>query len=120
MLPNASLAETINLKCKYLINHVDKGPNTPDYNWISINKSAQQATVVWRDRIEENTVKAALFTTASNYTMKHVGSFWTTTWIVNRTNGAFTRIREITENLAGQGPLVDKGKCVKEQLKTVF
>jgi hypothetical protein len=121
-LPGA--AQQITLKCTYLIDHVDKGKNTPEHNWLTFNPGLEFGVASWINRKnEEVTVKGMQFITASSYKLKHaeVGTFgWTRTWSVDRSTGKLRKTQEFTENRSGQAPIVSSGKCSKAQPKKVL
>lgn len=114
-------AQTITLKCTYLIDHVDRGRNTPEHNWITINPTSDFGVVSWIDRQnKEISVRALQFITLESYKLNHVevGAYgWTRTWKVDRSTGKFVKTAEFTDNRFKQSPVVDSGKCQKVSQK---
>ena len=114
-------ASTVYLKCTALINHVDKGPNTPDHTWLTINAGQQFGNVrtITRRGGEKN-VRAAQFLSSTNYTLKATENFGSglgmvRTYSVNRSTGKFTVATVITDRMEGDGkPITDSGTGKKD------
>jgi hypothetical protein len=114
-------AQSVSLKCTWMILKSGATKKVPDYYWLTINPASDLGVASWiNGRGEETSVKATQFITSSQYVLKHVGSFWTRTWRVDRATGKLVRTQEITNNIADQSPIVDGGTCQKTAPKKVM
>ena len=122
VLPAA--AQSVSLKCTWMILRIGATKKTPDYYWLTINPASDYGVASWiNGRGEETSVKATQFITSSKYVLKHAetGRFgWTRTWTVDRATGKMLRTQEFTDNSFNQEPIVDTGTCIKTTPKKVM
>ena len=122
VLPAA--AQSVSLKCTWMILKIGATKRAPDYYWLTINPASDFGVASWiNGRGEETSVKATQFITPSQYILKHVDSEmfgWTRTWTVDRATGKMLRTQAFTNPSYNQEPIVDTGTCKKTAPKKVM
>lgn len=117
-------AQSVSLKCTWMILRIGATKKTPDYYWLTINPASDFGVASWIDgRGSETSVKATQFITSSKYILKHAesGMFgWTRTWTVDRATGKMLRTQQFTDPGRNQEPIVDTGTCKKFTPKKVI
>ena len=117
-------AQSVSLKCTWMILRSGATKKAPDYYWLTINPVSDFGVASWiNGRGEETSVKATQFITSSKYILKHAepGTFgWTRTWTVDRATGKMLRTQKFTDTSSNQEPIVDIGTCKKSAPKKVL
>ena len=115
VLPAA--AQSVSLKCTWMILKIGATKRAPDYYWLTINTSSDFGVASWKNGLgDETSVKATQFITSSQYILKHVETEmfgWTRTWTVDRATGKMLRTQRFTDTSSNQEPIVDTGTCKK-------
>ena len=113
-------AQSVYLKCTRYINHVDKGPNTPDHVWLTINPGQQfgNARMVMRDGTDKN-LRASQFISSTEYNLSVIenhGSGLATKYVfsANRSNGDFTHRSTFSSPNYSGDTLITTGSCKKD------
>ena len=120
-------AQAVYLKCTRFINHVDKGPNTPDNVWLTINPGQQygNARFLQRSGAEQN-FQASQFISSSAYTLTALDDWGSGIsqkyrFSVNRSTGSFTHAVTIQSPYSEDSTITTSGTCKKDvPAKTLF
>ena len=128
MLSAASVnAQAVYLKCTRYIDHVDKGPNTPDNVWLTINPGQEYGNAKFLARAGGvQNFRARQFISSSAYTLtalQHwdVGMSMKYRFSVNRLTGSFTYEVTVQSHYTDDSTITTSGTCQKDvQGKTLF
>ena len=120
-------AQAVYLKCTRYIDHKDKGPNTPDHTWLTINPGQQYGNARFiRGNGSETNLRANQFISSTEYKLNAIQDYgsgiaekWT--FSVNRSTGILSHSKTLQTPYDAGSTNTSSGTCAKDiPVKTLF